>query len=52
MSLYWDTYDNISFPLAYPSEGHYDNTYKNLTYNDFTYTIEKANVTYMFFIYC
>ncbi len=27
---------------------HYDNTFKNFTYNDFTYNINKCDIKYMF----
>ncbi len=30
---------------------HYDNSYKDFTLNDFTYNINKINITYDF-IYC
>ncbi len=30
---------------------HYDNTYKDIYYNDFTYDINKCDITYVF-IHC
>ncbi len=36
-----------TFYLSRTFEGHYNNTCKDFTYNDFTENINKCNITYM-----
>ncbi len=47
--MYWVLNSNI---WECVSCWQYNNTYKDLAYNVFTYNIDKWKITCMFFIYC